>query len=196
MNFKTRSHLVLGLTGGILCGKSTALNAFKKCGAFTLSCDELVREISARPSVQKKINALLATHNKQEIADKVFASASARKKLEELLHPLVAREISKRLKEDKTFLRVVEVPLLFEAAWQERFDMTLCVLAKPEVMARRAKARKMSQADFERRSRSQLSLDQKAARVDICLLNNSTAAKLEEKIKAFCGALRKIYLVK
>ena len=55
-------------------------------------------------AVQKKITALLGTHNKQETADKVFSSPSARKKLEALLHPLVACEIKKRLKENKTFL--------------------------------------------------------------------------------------------
>ncbi len=196
MNFKTRSHLVLGLTGGILCGKSTALNAFKKCGAFTLSCDELVREISARPAVQKKITTLSGTHNKQETADKVFSSPSARKKLEALLHPLVACEIKKRLKENKTFLCIVEVPLLFEVSWQDAFDMTLCILANPQVLARRAKARRMSQTDFLRRSRSQFSQTKKAALADICLLNDTSAEELEDKIRAVCGALRKIYQFK
>lgn len=196
MNFKTRSRLTLGLTGAILCGKSTALNAFKKCGAFTLSCDALVREISARPAVQKKINALLATHSKEETADKVFSSPQERKKLEALLHPLVAREIKKRLRQSASFLRVVEVPLLFEAAWQDAFDMTLCVVANPKVLAGRARARKMSQKDFLRRSRSQFSQPQKAALADICLLNDTTAADLEGKIKTVCSALRKIYSVK
>ena len=56
MKFTASHQLTVGLTGGILCGKSTALRAFASAGAYTLSCDELVREISARPAVQKKID--------------------------------------------------------------------------------------------------------------------------------------------
>ncbi len=193
MNFKTHNQLVIGLTGGILCGKSTALGAFQKCGAYTLSCDELVREISARPAVRRQISALTGAGEKEAVAQKIFSSAVARKKLEALLHPLVAREIQKRLKQNKIWLRVVEVPLLFEVSWQDAFDLTVCVLARPEELARRAKERAMSKTDFLRRSRIQFSQEKKAALADICLLNDASEAVLAEKVKTVCGALRKIY---
>lgn len=189
MNFKTRNQLIIGLTGGILCGKSTALQAFARCGAFTLSCDELVREISARPTVKRQIAALTGAAEKEKVAQKVFSSGAARKKLEALLHPLVAREIKKRLAKDHTPLRVVEVPLLFEAGWQDAFDLTLCIAAPAAVQTRRLAARHMSKTDFLKRSRAQYDLAQKMTRSDICLLNDATEQALQDKIAQLCRAL-------
>ncbi len=189
MNFKTRNQLIIGLTGGILCGKSTALQAFARCGAFTLSCDELVREISVRPTVKRQIAALTGAAEKEKVAQKVFSSGAARKKLEALLHPLVAREIKKRLAKDHTPLRVVEVPLLFEAGWQDAFDLTLCIAAPAAVQTRRLAARHMSKTDFLKRSRAQYDLAQKMTRSDICLLNDATEQALQDKIAQLCRAL-------
>ncbi len=188
MNFKTRNHLVLGLTGGILCGKSTALQAFSRCGAFTLSCDELVREIAARPIVKRQLEALFGTTDKTAIARLVFVSVQARKKLEALLHPLVAREIKKCLHQDRTALRVVEVPLLFEAGWQNAFDWTICVAAPQAALSRRLAARGMTKNDFLRRSRAQCGLQEKASRADICVLNDTTPQALQDKIRQLCRA--------
>lgn len=189
MNFKTRNQLIIGLTGGILCGKSTALQAFARCGAFTLSCDELVQEISVRPTVKRQIAALTGAAEKEKVAQKVFSSGAARKKLEALLHPLVAREIKKRLAKDHTPLRVVEVPLLFEAGWQDAFDLTLCIAAPAAVQTRRLAARHMSKTDFLKRSRAQYDLAQKMTRSDICLLNDATEQALQDKIAQLCRAL-------
>lgn len=189
MNFKTRNQLIIGLTGGILCGKSTALQAFARCGAFTLSCDELVRGISARPTVKRQIAALTGAAEKEKVAQKVFSSGAARKKLEALLHPLVAWEIKKRLAKDHTPLRVVEVPLLFEAGWQDAFDLTLCIAAPAAVQTRRLAARHMSKTDFLKRSRAQYDLAQKMTRSDICLLNDATEQALQDKIAQLCRAL-------
>lgn len=196
MKFTARHQLTVALTGGILCGKSTALRAFASAGAYTLSCDELVREISARPAVQKRIAALFGTAEKGELARKVFASASARRKLENLLHPLAARELARRLKKDKSPVRVAEVPLLFEAGWQDAFDMTVCVCAPDKTLPARLKARGMKKTDFLKRCAAQLPPRTKAARADICLLNGASADALERKVQSLYRAFMKIYTVK
>lgn len=188
--------ITVGLSGGILCGKTTALAAWEKAGAFVLSCDELVREISARPSVQKKIAAALGTCEKAALARKVFADGLARKKLENILHPLVCKEITARLKKSTSPVRVVEVPLLFEAHWEKLFDLTVALLTPEKLLAARAKKRGIGKQDLAARQRAQLSQHEKAARADICLLNDGTAAQLTEKIKNLQNALSKIYNVK
>lgn len=188
MNFISSRQFVFGLTGGMLCGKSEALRAFARAGAFTLSADDLVREISARPAVQRKIRALLGITGSAAVAQKIFTQPAARKKLEILLHPLVLKEMESRLKADKTPVRAVEVPLLFEAGLQEFFDVTVAVAAPAQVLAARAKKRGISQTDFLRRSKAQLSQEEKAARADVCLLNNATTSALEEKVRALYRA--------
>lgn len=196
MNFKKFSCCVLGLTGCILCGKSAALAAFKKCGAFTLSCDEIAREVSARPSVQKKIQTVFGATDRAQLAQKVFASSRLRKQLEALLHPLILREVAKRLKSCRAPVAVVETPLLFEAGLQDAFDITLCVAAPQRVLAARARKRGLSQKDFLKRSKVQWSQQQKAASADICLLNDTTLAALEGKVRNIYRAMTQIYQAK
>lgn len=191
MNFKTHGKLTIGLTGGILCGKSAALAAWKQAGVFGLSCDELVQEISSRPTVHKKILALLGTADRAELAKQVFSCEAARRKLENLLHPLVQQEIARQLKQTSAAVRVIEVPLLFEAGWQDLFDVTVVITAPTKVLATRAKKRHMSRTDFLNRSRAQLSQTEKAARADICLVNAGSPADLTCKIKALHQALVK-----
>lgn len=196
MNFKSKNKLVIGLTGGMLSGKSTALKVFARCGAFVLSCDELVREISARSSVQKKITDLFGKNDKTFLTQKVFHSAGARKKLENLLHPLVLAEMKKRLKEDKNKIQVVEVPLLFEAGWEKFFDCTLALMAPDKNLKKRLSARQVKKEDFEKRSAAQFSAEKKVALADICLLNDGTVEHLTQKVQNLYQAFTKIYQVK
>ena len=196
MNFKTKNQVVIGLTGGMLSGKSTALAAFKECGAFVLSCDELVRQVSACPLVKSKINHLLGGSDKEYLSQKIFEDSHARIQLEKIIHPLVFKEIAKRLKQDKTWCRVVEVPLLFEAHWAEYFDLTLCVYAPEKELLKRLKGRGFQKTDFLKRNAAQFPADKKAAMADMCLVNNAGTRELGEKVSALYSALRKIYQVK
>lgn len=193
MNFIHPHCVTLGLSGGMLCGKSTALAAFKKCGAFTLSCDELAREISARPSVRRRIERLFGTARTKEVAARAFSDAQTRKALEELLHPMIGREISLRLKKTQASVRVVETPLLFEAGWENRFDLTVCIAAPKKTLLARAKTRGVEKKDFLRRSKAQWDQQTKALRADVCVLNGGSAAQLEGKIKRLYQALIHIY---
>lgn len=177
----------------MLCGKSAALAAFAKCGALTLSCDELSREISARPEVQKQIVALLGFSDKRAVAQKVFVDPKARKSLEDLLHPLILQEISRRLQADVRPVRVVEVPLLFECDLQNAFDLTVCVTASEEGLPARAQKRGIDKDDFLKRSKAQLSQTEKAQRADICLCNSASVSELEGKIRKLCRAFHSIY---
>jgi len=196
MNFKARNKLTIGLTGGILCGKSTALQVWQRLGAFVLSCDDLVREISARPSVQKELVSVFGLMDRGELTKRVFTNKQDRLKLEHILHPLVMREIVRRLKKNTAQIRVIEVPLLFEAAWQDKFDLTVALLAPKNVLSARAKKRGLTQTDLLKRSKVQLPQEQKAARADICILNGGSEAELTAKVKILHKAFSKIYNVK
>ncbi len=193
MNFKTEHKLTIGLTGGMLCGKSAALALFAKCGALTLSCDELAREISARPAVRAQIGALFGFSDKRALAQKVFAEPPARKSLENLLHPLILREAALHLSARPHPVRVVEAPLLFECDLQDGFDLTVCVTAPEENLLERAQKRGIDRDDFLKRSKAQFSQTEKARRADICLHNGASLSELEGKISSLCRAFHSIY---
>lgn len=196
MNLKNPKKITVGLSGGILCGKTTALSAWEKAGAFVLSCDELVREISVRPAVQKKITAAFGTCEPAALAHNVFSNAAARRRLEKIVHPLVYKELAARLNKSTQPVRVVEVPLLFEARWEKFFDVTVALLTPEKLLAARAKQRGIGRADWAARRQAQLPQTQKAARADICILNDGTKKDLSDKIKNLQNALSKIYNVK
>ena len=190
MKFTTPHKLTIGLTGGILCGKSAALAAWKKAGAFVLSCDELVREISIRPPVQKKIQRILGCVNNKQIAKRIFSEDCLRVKLETILHPLVFKEIQKRLQHSSAKVRVVEVPLLFETNLQNAFDLTVALGAPDKVLSARARKRGMKKADLLKRQQAQLPPMEKLSRADICIINDATLEKLTQKINALHRAMR------
>jgi len=196
MKEKTQHKLTIGLTGGIGCGKSAVLAAWQQLGAYTLDCDELVREITVRPAVQKQIAAAFGVTEKRALARKVFASCAARKQLEQLLHPLVHREMAKRLRAVSASVRVVEVPLLFEAGWEKDFDITVAVAAPEKQVQARVKQRGLTQTELAARQWAQWPQAQKMACADIAILNQGSITDLKNKISILHRALCKIYHIK
>ncbi len=186
---------IIGLTGPIVSGKSTALMYFKAQGAEVISCDEIVRQLYTRPAVCKRIKSVLGTTDKIKIAELVFKQAAQRKQLEQLLHPLVRREVRTRIRQHTQALVVVEVPLLFEAGWEKLFDLTVCVLADPKTLPARLKARKLNKAEYRRRLKNQLSPEEKAARADVVFFH-ATKAQLKQSITRFCNVLKVVHKVK
>lgn len=192
MSFKQPSKWVVGLTGPILSGKSTALTCFGAAGAGVISCDEIVRQLYTCPGVCKKIKTALGTADPQTVAQLVFAQPAKRKKLEQILHPLVLKEVRKRIKQAAQPLVVVEVPLLFEAGWEKLMDLTICVLAAPATLKARLKERKMSMVEYEARLKTQLPPLEKASRADIVFVHTHKT-QLKQSVTHFCRAFHVLH---
>lgn len=195
MSFHVKSKWVIGLTGSMLSGKSTALAYFKACGAGTVSCDEIVHALYARPAVQQKIKAALGTADKTQLAQLVFKNKLARKRLEQLLHPLVEKEIRACLRKPGPRVWVVEIPLLFEAGWHTKTDLNIAVLAAQQTLPARLKGRNLTRAEYERRTRYQLPPEQKAARADV-VFYHAGKAQLKQRVMRFCQAMNLLHNVK
>lgn len=193
MSFHVKTKFVIGLTGSMLSGKSTALAYFAQCGADTLSCDEIARALYTRPAVLKKINAVLGTTDKKEIAQLVFKNTAKRQALEQILHPLILQEVRARVKACKQRFIVVEVPLLFEAGWEKYTDLNICVLADPKTLSARIQGRKLSRVQYARRTRYQWPDAQKAARADVVFFH-TTKPQLKQSVTRFCRALSLLHV--
>ncbi len=188
-------QFIIGLTGPMLSGKSTALGYFAQCGAGVISCDEIARTLYTRPAVLKKIKAALGTVDKKEIAARVFKSAAKRKALEQILHPLILKEVQAQLKACKHPIVVVEAPLLFEAGWDKFTDLNICVLADPNTLAARLQGRKLSRAEYTRRVAHQLKAEVKAARADGVFFHTNKA-QLKQSVTRLCRALNLLHVKK
>ena len=187
MNLRTKGKWIIGLTGSMLSGKSTALAAFAHCGAGVLSADDIVASLYTRPAVQRALKTAFGTADKTELARLVFADEFQRKKLENLLHPLVFKEMRARIRQLPQTLIVVEVPLLFEAGWNEYTDLNIVVLADPKTLPARLKERRLTRAEYQRRISTQWPDAQKAARAEV-VFYHATKAELENRVRHFCNS--------
>lgn len=192
MNLTSKDKLVVGLTGCILSGKSLALSFFKACGAQTLSADELAHEALESAAGKKAALAAFGACEREKLAELVFKNKTARQQLEAILHPLILREAAKRIRCCGKKLIVFEVPLLFEAGWENYADLTLCVLADPKTLPARLKGRGLSRAEYERRKKTQWPEEKKASAADVCIYHAGTE-DLGKKVTHAYNALCKIY---
>ena len=188
----------IGLTGGIGCGKSTALSFFRQAGAEVIETDAIVRQLLASDqeliqSVKNNFGAEVIDGegkvDREKLARKVFNNSEALASLESLIHPRVREYWIRALGENHPVL-IVEIPLLFEKDLQEHFTLTICLSSHPEVQEQRLKARGMSESQIQYRKERQLSLKEKTRRADIVLHNNGSLEHLKEQVEQVMKRLR------
>ena len=181
----------IGLTGGIGCGKSTALEFFREAGAVTIDADAVVHELMA--SDQELISEVANAFGKevldgegkidrQTLGSRVFDNSEALALLESLVHPRVRNVWMCALGENHPVL-AVEIPLLFEKDLQDNFSLTICLSSDPAVQIQRLQARGMSESQISKRNLQQLPLDEKMRRADIILHNNGSQEHLKEQVE-------------
>lgn len=180
----------IGLTGGLGCGKSTALRLFRDAGAVTVDTDALVHELlredhdlieSIVTAFGEEVIDAEGRVDRARLAHKVFENSEALRLLESLVHPRVRRVWMRKLGENHPVL-IVEIPLLFENDLQENFSLTICMSSEPEVQYRRLKAKGMSDSQIQQRKRQQFSLDEKMRRADITIHNNGSLDHLKKQV--------------
>jgi len=161
--------IVVGLTGNPGSGKTTALKLFKAKGARVFNADKLVHAYyrDRKGLIYKKITGqfpeVLRSGRicRRKLASVVFVEPKKLKKLEQIVHPTVVRELKKWIKQcrsqAKLKLSVAEVPLLFEKKLTKHFDQVVlikgpCRLSKVSMLKRQKfyepLSRKIKRADF------------------------------------------------
>jgi dephospho-CoA kinase len=190
----------IGLTGGIGAGKSTALDALQRLGAACLSTDRVVHELYESADVRDTVSVRFGPDvlrdgaiDRAALAQRAFATAEDRMWLEGLLWPRVGARMAAWREELEDLsppprAAVVEVPLLFEAGTEGRFDATVAVIVDEDVRVRRASAR--GHQALEERSARQLSQQEKAQRATYVVLNDGTINELESKLSAILDMLQ------
>jgi dephospho-CoA kinase len=115
--------LIIGLTGGIASGKTTAANFFAQLGAELLDTDVIAHELTQprgaameaiRQSFGDKFIAMDGALKRSEMRALVFSEREARKKLEAILHPLIRSEVDRRARSLAGPYGMAVVPLLLE----------------------------------------------------------------------------------
>jgi dephospho-CoA kinase len=185
---------LLGLTGGLGAGKSTALEALSRLGAEVLSSDAVVHELYEGDELREAVVARFGPQvapdgvvDRSAVARRAFASPEDRAWLEGLVWPLVGVRVAswvERVRAQRPAPRavVVEVPLLFEAGMQGLYDATIAVVSEEGL--RRARAAARGHALLDERTARQLSQEEKAGRATFVVRNDGTEEDLERELSA------------
>lgn len=184
--------MIIGLTGGMGCGKSTAARQWAEFGARLIDSDAVVRdEVLPDPAVVAAVTACWGTEvldrsgaiDRGALATRVFADDGEREALEAIVLPRVYAVWRRELAAGAGQLQVVEAPLLFEQRLENWFDFTVCVASSADIQLARLRKRGMSQALAEQRISKQLPLARKAESADVVLWNDGTEESLRKQVK-------------
>ena len=187
---------IIGLTGGIACGKSTVSAELRARGAAIIDADALAHELSQphqpiyNAYVERfgsEIVAADGTLDRAAIARRVFADPAVRAEVEAIAHPIIRRAAEERLRaarDENKRAAVLDVPLLFEAGWDALADETWVVaLPREEQLARLlARDKAMDAGEARARIAAQMPLAEKCARAHVVIDNSGTVEEIREYI--------------
>ncbi|MBE3562905.1 MAG: dephospho-CoA kinase [Hydrogenibacillus schlegelii] len=189
--------MIVGLTGGIASGKSTAARLFAERGAAVVDADRLAREAvepgtTALTAIVRRFGAGVLRPDgrldRAALGRIVFRDAAARRDLEAIVHPEVRRRMQasiERFRAAGAPVIVLEVPLLFETGLDRAVDLTVVVYVDEAEQLRRLMARDgLDREEAEARLRAQLPMEEKRARADVVLVNRGGVEALARQIDA------------
>ena len=167
---------IIGLTGGIGCGKSEASAHLKRLGAVHVDADAISRSLTAPegealPQIRELFGdgvfAPDGTLDRAKLGEVVFASQEHRRVLEGILHPLVQNRAWRQIEEAGQCgerVVVLDVPLLFETGMDVLCDEVWTVTAPAEIQLMRVMERGLTREQAQARIDSQMSSEERCAR--------------------------------
>jgi len=194
--------LSVALTGNAGAGKSTVARWFKAWGATVIDADELVRELQAPGSpVLARIverfgpECLLADGrlDRARLRRLILEDPAARRALDAIVHPAVEARHRALLAEAQArgdAVVVSDIPLLFEAARPEAFDVVILVDAPEPVRRQRLLERGLSAEEVDRLMAAQWPSERKRPRSHIVLDNSGTLEDLQRAARVAWEALQ------
>jgi len=187
---------VIGLSGGIGSGKSTVARAFAAENCLVIDADADARAALMLPHVRDQIvqwwgPAVLSSEgsiDRSKVASIVFSNPVERKRLEELVHPIVKadrRKVVARAGAEGRIGAVIDAPLLFEVGSDAECDTLVFVDAPRSVrLARVAESRGWTEAELDRREAVQLPIEEKRRRSNHVIVNDGSPKDLVPFVRA------------
>ena len=188
--------MILGITGGTGCGKTTLLNCIAERGGLILDCDAIYHDLlRTDPALLSAIEARFpgsvenGALQRKKLGNLVFSDEKALEDLNAITHGAVKAEVLRRLT-GKPKLAAIDAIGLFEGGLATLCDITVAVTAPEEARIQRLMVRDGIGRDYaKRRIAAQKSAEWFRERCDYCLENNGTQADFQKTSLAF---LRKL----
>ncbi len=180
------SNKKIAITGTIGSGKSTVSKIISEKYPF-ISSDTIVSDLYLAEDFRLKVNEILYNKisseiDKKSLANDIFNNNDLKIKLENLIHPLVKKEIIDFMIKNEGLI-FVEVPLLFEAGFEDIFDNVITVVSdEKNIIERLIKYRGFSKDEALDRIKHQYSIELKVSKSDFVIYNNSSLEDLRNEV--------------
>ncbi|MBO4837377.1 MAG: dephospho-CoA kinase [Clostridia bacterium] len=195
---KRSDPYIIGLTGGIACGKSHVARYMREAGIPVLDADAVSRSVTAGGGeALPAIRALFgdAVFDGEELDRRalgkiVFADSEKRRQLENIIHPLVISRMRRETEEAASPIVGWDVPLLYETGLDRHCGEVWCVYADREEQIRRIMKRDgLTAEEAEARIDSQMPVRDKMARAARCI---GTMGEREETRQLVLGLVEEL----
>jgi len=191
--------IIVGITGGIACGKTTVSALLAEKGAIPINADEIGHQLlkADSPVIDKLTNEFgevileeSGDVSRKKLGAIVFGDKAARERLNSILHPLIierSRTHARQLvMDDPSCVVLLDAPLLIEAGAYDSVDLIVVVFSSPDIQIKRiierskAQNHPLTETDAQARIDSQMPLSEKIKYADVVIENEGT---LEELVK-------------
>ncbi len=197
---------VVGLTGGIGCGKSEAAKYLSSLGAKHIDADAISRALTAEggaaiPELRRIFGAEVfradGNLDRRALGDLVFSDVASRRALEGVIHPLVQRRVMDEIAAASAAgvkVTILDVPLLFETGMDVLCDETWTMSVPDRVQVERVRVRDgMTEAQARSRIAGQMPMEERNARANRVIDSNRPIEKTQAELnQMYAQLLRRI----
>ena len=184
--------MILGITGGTGCGKTTLLKVIQENGGLILDCDAIYHELLASDTglldaIENRFPGTVENGalQRKKLGSIVFSDEKALQDLNKITHGAIRAEVLRRL-EKSPKLAAIDAIALFEGGLADLCDLTVAVTAPEEVRVKRLMLRdNISESYARSRISAQHGEDWFRQHCDCTLENNGTEIQFREKCLAF-----------
>lgn len=193
--------IIVGITGGIACGKTTVSELLTEKGAIPINADEIGHQLlkADSPVVDDLVNAFgqeileeSGDVSRKKLGAIVFQDKSARERLNAILHPLIIQRSRSRarqlVREDPSCVVLLDAPLLIEAGAYNSVDLIVVIAASSETQLQRilershAQNRPLIESEAQARIDSQMPVSEKVKYADVVIENDGTLGELSKQV--------------
>jgi len=188
--------LIVGLTGGIVSGKTTVAQIFKSLGAKIIDLDEIARQIvkpqqKAWKKIVQNFGVEILKHNQEinrkKLAKIVFSNREKLNLLNQITHPVIIEVMKEQLNQinmqtSEDVICMIDAPLLFEAHIEHMMDKIIVVfINEKEQMTRLLQREGLSKDDAIKRMRAQIPIEDKVRLADYVIDNSFSIEQTKEQ---------------
>ena len=187
--------MILGVTGGFGCGKSSILRFFESRSYFTMDADAVCRSFyeNSEPQLISCIKENFGQEfflpdgqiDRKKLADVLFSDPKKMALVTAAIYPLLREKIVAAINQCRAKNRhgVFELPLLYEAGFENYFDAIVAIWCPAELRKQRLAGRNFTLAEIDERDMRQMPPDEKLERADFGIINNGSPEYLNSQLE-------------